>query len=93
MRILKVEIGNNLFRLYDRSSTIAKFVITYTGSKLHTRLPTGQRFGGKIYSPGNGLGNDLHCLDVVRCKLLGNTGQQPMSELRWPFYNIITTKE
>ena len=28
MRILKVEIGNNWFRLYDRSSTIAKFVIT-----------------------------------------------------------------
>ena len=28
MRILKVEIGNNLFRLYDRSSTNAKFVIT-----------------------------------------------------------------
>ena len=28
MRILKVEIGNNWFRLYDRSTTIAKFVIT-----------------------------------------------------------------
>ena len=55
-------------------------------------LPTG--FGGKIYIPGNGLGNDLvYCSDVVRCKLLGNAGQQPMSELRWPFYNIITTKE
>ena len=28
LRILKVEIGNNWFRLYDRSSTMAKFVIT-----------------------------------------------------------------